>query len=103
MNARMRAKATKVKSKHLKEALAKAEANLVSKKKKWEAKVAKAKKKIAEVEKKAKEKAMLAYKVLMDLPAEKAWTVVAFRMLEKFNDDYYQFCKEAFHKGFKLG
>lgn len=56
----------------LKEVLAKIQANLVSKKERRESKVVKAKEELAEMEKKAREKAMEAYKTLVDFMVEKS-------------------------------
>lgn len=74
-----RVEVVEAKSKHLKEALAKMEANLVSNKKNTEAKTAKAKEELADAE-----KAMETFRASTDFTAKKLRAVIAFRMLKEF-------------------
>lgn len=90
-------------SKPLRAMLDKVEANLASKKARREAEVVKAREKLVEIEKKVAKRAMEAYKASMEFSAEKAGAVEIFRTSKEFYNDHHQFSKEAFQKGFKLG
>lgn len=88
----------KANSEPLREALAKVETNLASKKVRREVEAVEAKEKLAKPEKKVAERTVEAYKDSTKFSGQKAQAIAIFQISKEFYNDHHQFSKEAFMK-----